>query len=144
MKRWDRSLHGTKCYVCHGTGLSYEQGDAHRSSGTIPCPSGAFQGHGFPTCYKGILKFSDYDIWNWGGERPPTPKTPHELCQYASGYALDLYCDHNNSRHGFDEFPHTFTGETFGECVKSARRRGWVIRTATRTATCPKCSGKRK
>lgn len=64
--------------------------------------------------------------------------------QYASGYTLDLYCDHSNERHGFDEFPHQYTGETFGECAKEARRNGWIIRSGARTATCPKCSGKRK
>lgn len=59
---------------------------------------------------------------------------------YASGYSLDLYCDHVNDRHGFDEFPHNFTGETFSECAKEARKRGWVFHTSKRTATCPKCA----
>lgn len=76
-----------------------------------------------------------------------------EPIQYASGYTLDLYCDHwggpnspTNTRpdgvHSWSEFPHTFTGETFDYCARVARRRGWVIRRRTRTATCPKCSGK--
>lgn len=60
--------------------------------------------------------------------------------QYASGYSLDLYCDHDNQRHRFDEFPHQFTGETFKECATTAREKGWVIKTRGRTATCPKCA----
>jgi hypothetical protein len=74
---------------------------------------------------------------------------------YASGYTLDLYCDRSgldavptqdspDGIHKWNEFPHTFLGETFGECAREARRHGWVIHTKTRTATCPTCSGKRK
>lgn len=67
--------------------------------------------------------------------------------QYASGYTLDLYCDHVQARpfiesdavHGYDEFPHSFFGETFAECAKQARAKGWKIHRTTRTATCPKC-----
>lgn len=64
MKRWDWSLEGTTCTVCHGKGEAYECEDAHRSAGTIPCPAGYFRGHGYPTCYKGKLRFSDYDREN--------------------------------------------------------------------------------
>lgn len=64
--------------------------------------------------------------------------------QYSSGYTLDLYCDHDNPAHGWTEFPHQYTGESFGPLAKAARRRGWIVRTKDRTATCPKCSGKRK
>lgn len=83
--------------------------------------------------------------------------------QYASGYTLDLYCDHEpESRladsiyvHGefggaghfgclHDEFPHQFIGETFAECARAAQRRGWVLHQRDRTATCPKCSGKKR
>lgn len=72
--------------------------------------------------------------------------------QYASGYTLDLYCDHLSPRdfsagirdtiHRWDEFPHQFMGETFAECAQQARRRGWAIHQHDRTATCPKCSGR--
>jgi hypothetical protein len=68
-----------------------------------------------------------------------------EPTNYASGYTLDLYCDrepNDFNPHGWDEFPHQFTGETFGQCASEARRRGWIIRPSDRTATCPKCSGK--
>lgn len=68
------------------------------------------------------------------------PQVPHPM-QYASGYTLDLYCDSVNL-HSFREFPHIFNGEKFSECVEQARRFGWVVRTNSRTATCPKCSGK--
>jgi hypothetical protein len=60
---------------------------------------------------------------------------------YAGGYSLDLYCDHANTDHGWNEFPHNFYGQTFGECAKAARQTGWTIR-RTRTATCPKCNGR--
>lgn len=62
--------------------------------------------------------------------------------QFAGGYLLHLYCDQNSGRHDFDEFPHHYTGETFAECAKYARGNGWIVRSDTRTATCPKCSGK--
>lgn len=73
-----------------------------------------------------------------------TPRPPGDVIQYASGYTLDLYCDHSSPRHGWGEFPHQYTGETFGECARRARRVGWIIRTEARTATCPKCSEKRR
>ncbi|MGY3592510.1 hypothetical protein ACVIGB_000541 [Bradyrhizobium sp. USDA 4341] len=63
---------------------------------------------------------------------------------YSSGYLLSLYCDHDGGGlHRFSEFPHSYTGETFGECARQARQDGWIIRTETETATCPKCSHKR-
>jgi len=63
-------------------------------------------------------------------------------CQFASGYTLHLYCDHANESHDFQEFPREFTGETFAECTRRAQSVGWSIHYKTRTATCPKCSGK--
>jgi hypothetical protein len=60
--------------------------------------------------------------------------------QYAGCYALDLYCDRENDAHGWSEFPHQFTGETFGECAREARLKGWTINRKTRFATCPKCN----
>jgi hypothetical protein len=59
--------------------------------------------------------------------------------QYASCYTMDLYCDHTNPAHPWDSFPHSFMGETFGECAKQARKRGWVLH-KDRTATCPICN----
>lgn len=63
-----------------------------------------------------------------------------EAMLYAGCYSLDLYCDRESAEHRFQEFPHQYTGETFGECAREARRDGWIIRTRLRTATCPKCS----
>lgn len=63
---------------------------------------------------------------------------------YSSGYTLHLYCDHSNPRHGYFEFPYEYTGETFAQCARQARAKGWVIHRATRTATCPKCNPKRR
>lgn len=62
-----------------------------------------------------------------------------EPIQYASGYTLDLYCDHTNPDHPWSSFPHVVGGETLGECVEEARAKGWVIH-RDRTATCPICS----
>jgi hypothetical protein len=63
---------------------------------------------------------------------------------YAGGYLLSLYCDHDGGGlHRFSEFPHAYTGETFGECARQARQDGWIVHTVTETGTCPKCSGKR-
>jgi len=42
-------------------------------------------------------------------------------------YSLDLYCDNERVEHSYKEFPHQFVGETFGECAKIARTRGWSI-----------------
>lgn len=74
-----------------------------------------------------------------------TPARGGEPMQYASCYSLDLYCDRlpddpmDDRIHGWNEFPHQFTGETFAECARAARKRGWKIHRKTRTATCPKC-----
>lgn len=65
--KWNWKLEGTKCPSCNGTGSSFEQGDAHRSPGFVPCPRGYFQGHGNPVCNKGKLRFSDYDKKHWPG-----------------------------------------------------------------------------
>ena len=67
---------------------------------------------------------------------------PHKLLVpnfYASGYYLDLYCDHASAEHGWNAFPHVYTGETFAACAKQARDDGWAIHPSTRTATCPQC-----
>lgn len=63
---------------------------------------------------------------------------------YAGAYSLHLYCDHENEAHGFDEFPHEPEGNSFAECARRARRWGWILHTDTCTATCPKCSEKKK
>ena len=62
--------------------------------------------------------------------------------KYASGYSLDLYCDHYNAAHDWEEFPHQYTGESFAECARLAVRDGWIIRKTSRTATCPRCNPK--
>lgn len=77
------------------------------------------------------------------------PERMKDPTQFASGYTLDLYCDTDyvrgdTNKHAWNEFPHQFMGETLGECARAARRRGWIVRTMDRTATCPKCSGKKR
>jgi len=58
--------------------------------------------------------------------------------QYSSGYVLDLYCDACYGPSNTD--PAQFTGETFAECAREARRDGWSIFRKTRTARCPDCA----
>lgn len=72
------------------------------------------------------------------------PRKRDDPLQYASGYSLDLYCDHEYTegecqRHAFNEFPHQYNGETFSQCAKAARSQGWKINVRDRTATCPAC-----
>lgn len=55
-----------------------------------------------------------------------------------SSYAMDLYCDIDNPQHLYNEFPHSFTGETNAECKKQARKRGWKFK-KDGTVVCPKC-----
>lgn len=72
----------------------------------------------------------------------------------AACYTMDLYCDVKNESfdangfamdkmHSYSEFPHQFTGETFGECKKYAHQRGWVFK-KDGTHLCPKHSGRGK
>ena len=67
--------------------------------------------------------------------------------QYAGCYSLDLYCDQPVTSHTWEQragFPSMFTGETFTECTRDARKIGWKIHLDTRTATCPTCRKKMK
>lgn len=57
----------------------------------------------------------------------------------ASGYSLHLYCDQENPAHGFTQFPHQYTGETRAECVKQARKEGWVFHRDGKHS-CPQCT----
>lgn len=58
------------------------------------------------------------------------------------GYSLHLYCSRANAEHGFNEFPHQFTGETGPECRAEARKIGWKLDMKSHTAVCPKCARK--
>ncbi len=58
------------------------------------------------------------------------------------GYSLHLYCSRTNPEHGFDEFPHQFTGETGQKCRAKARICGWKLDMRSLTAVCPKCARK--
>lgn len=74
---------------------------------------------------------------------PPKPPLHPQPLQYADCYSLNLYCDHFASADGWHAHgsqPAQYTGNSFAECARQARRAGWVIHRATRTATCPKCS----
>lgn len=82
----------------------------------------------------------------------PGLQTEFRKLQHPNGcpgcYTLDLYCDHTNPAHCWDEFPHQFLAETGGNCRKQAKARGWKLHRDD-TATCPKCmkrlkEGKRK
>lgn len=63
----------------------------------------------------------------------------------AACYSLDLYCENHGADpavHGYAYAPHTFTGETWGECAKQARNLGWRISRDRQKCWCPTCSGK--
>lgn len=56
----------------------------------------------------------------------------------AGCYTLDCYCDCDNPEHKYNEFPHQFTGATYGTSVRAARAAGWrFLRDGQ--AKCPKC-----
>lgn len=63
-------------------------------------------------------------------------------------YSVDLYCDNEgNCPKSWSPETATYTGETEGECLRQARRHGWLITRAKhkgeRKAYCPKCSNKK-
>lgn len=58
-----------------------------------------------------------------------------------SSYVMDLYCDHSDCSHDSEEFPHTFYGETRGECKRDALLYGWQW-SRNRGLLCPQCSKK--
>lgn len=89
IKRWDFTLDGKTCPRCHGTGWVFEQGDLHRSSGSIPCPGGYFQGHGFPMCHNGKLFFRAFDRKNQDDLKKRYPAEPKAKPVYnARNYPL--------------------------------------------------------
>jgi hypothetical protein len=56
-----------------------------------------------------------------------------------SGYTTDLYCD-GDGPHPYNWFPQTFTGETKGQCLRQARKRGWLA--SEERQLCPLCTGR--
>jgi hypothetical protein len=58
----------------------------------------------------------------------------------ANGYSVDLYCenmsDHNRRWREIGEGKATYTGETWGECARQARRDGWQISRDRQRAYC--------
>jgi hypothetical protein len=59
-------------------------------------------------------------------------------------YALRLCCDRVNLAHGYREFPHRITGDSFEACAQAAEQLGWQLHRETCTATCPRCAGHTK
>ena len=53
-----------------------------------------------------------------------------------AGYSMDLYCENPTATA-------EFYGETWGDCVRQARDRGWKISRDGTRCWCPECSGKR-
>lgn len=68
-----------------------------------------------------------------------TLKASPDYCP--GSYDLHLYCKYENPRHGWDEFPHHYSGEyqTYGEAAAAARSAGWILH-RDGLATCPKCA----
>jgi hypothetical protein len=69
------------------------------------------------------------------------------------GYTLDLYCDDPRhtanyrmsiGRPGDLSLDAEFTGETYGECARQARRKGWMLSRDGTRCLCPGHSRKRK
>ena len=65
-----------------------------------------------------------------------------------SCYSMDLYCDgpDHRDKHGFrSRVPDVFTGHTFAECIRAARKDGWSWNPKGKgeqgsgRAVCPKC-----
>lgn len=72
------------------------------------------------------------------------------MTHYDGGYTLHLYCRNygkgKGTEHMWDAhharcriFPEMYTGETFAECARVAKKDGWKIDKETRTALCPSC-----
>lgn len=68
----------------------------------------------------------------------------------ASGYDMHLYCENDDSQsdapgrvywsHPFEEGVEQFSGETWQQCAKRARRAGWIISPNRMYAFCPLCT----
>lgn len=68
-------------------------------------------------------------------------------------YSLDLYCENfdiakdqaeDELGHKYNDFPDQFTGHSRAECVRNARRRGWIVNISGGKAYCPMCVKNRK
>lgn len=64
------------------------------------------------------------------------------------GYSMDLYCDDGvpgDGVHPWDmmENPQTFAGRTRGQCVRQARKLGWIINNKNE-CYCPACAKARR
>lgn len=56
------------------------------------------------------------------------------------GYSVHIYCKWDNpDAHFLPMGRGEFDGETYGECIAAARRKGWVIH-RDQTSTCPNCA----
>lgn len=54
-------------------------------------------------------------------------------------YTLDLYCDKENPKHKWHEFPHQYTAELGSVARTKARNAGWKL-LRNGKAICPKCN----
>ncbi len=64
----------------------------------------------------------------------------HLYCDYGSDIPnTGLPYDQDSKLHGFMEMPHELTGKDRAECVRDARKMGWVFKRDGRTI-CPKCA----
>lgn len=58
------------------------------------------------------------------------------------GYSMHLYCRHKDRAHPWRYLPHEFIAQTRGQCVRSARKRGWKFH-RDGEVSCPLCNGKK-
>jgi hypothetical protein len=60
-----------------------------------------------------------------------------------SGYALHLYCNNEDNcefGHEWESASAEYTGETYGQCAKLARAKGWRVSRDRTRCVCPDCA----
>ena len=84
-----------------------------------------------------------------GGERSSKDFLMGVAGVMVGGYTLDLYCDNPKCKNHIDkknlryDGPDQFTGETFSQCKRKAKKGGWVF-SDDGTILCPRCAGRRE
>jgi len=62
-------------------------------------------------------------------------------------YTIDLYCDTPGCQFSVEQRTGDkvaqYTGETYQECARKARKNGWQLSADRQVATCPACCNQR-